>query len=139
MTTATEGTQIILLNNENQVLMYLRDDFAHIPYPNMWSLLGGMLEEGETPKECVIREIEEEIGVILDPAQVTHHATRDCSFGIEHTFFCSVRDLDIDTLVLTEGQGLRWFGEPDIATTLLAYADNEILEKFYADQRATAR
>ncbi|WP_405135558.1 NUDIX hydrolase [Nocardia sp. NBC_01388] len=136
MTTATEGTQILLVNDRQQVLMYLRDDFPHIPFPNMWSLLGGMLEAGETPAECIVREIEEEIGVVLDPAQVDHYATRDCSFGIEHTYLARVGDLDISTLTLTEGQGLQWFSEND-ALKPLAYADNEILGRWFTSQRAT--
>ncbi|WP_331765131.1 NUDIX domain-containing protein [Nocardia sp. NBC_01388] len=137
MTTAKEGTQIMLVNNDAEVLMYLRDDFPHIPFPNMWSLLGGMLEEGETPAECIRREIEEEIGIILDPAQVEHYATRDCAFGIEHTYLARVGDLDITTLTLTEGQELRWFSENDTTTMTLAYADNEILSRWFAAQRAT--
>lgn len=137
MSTDKEGTQIILLNRHNQVLMYLRDNKPDIPYPNQWSLLGGMLEQGETPAECVRREIEEEIGVALDADLIEHYATRDCVFGIEHTFFCAVPDLDIDTVTSTEGQGLRWFGENDVAATQLAYADNEILARFFADRRTT--
>ncbi|MGV9408300.1 NUDIX domain-containing protein [Nocardia sp. NPDC003693] len=49
------------------------------------TLLGGMLEQGETPAECVRREIEEKIGVALDADLIEHYATRDCVFGIEPT------------------------------------------------------
>ncbi|MGV9408301.1 hypothetical protein ACWDOP_00185 [Nocardia sp. NPDC003693] len=38
-------------------------------------------------------------------------------------------------MTLTEGQGLRWFGENDVAATQLAYADNEILARLFADRR----
>ncbi|RJO74190.1 NUDIX domain-containing protein [Nocardia panacis] len=126
-----EGTQIILVNPRRQVLMYLRDDKPEIPYPGMWSLLGGMLEDGETPAECVRREIEEEIGVILDPTEIQHVRTRDLHYGVEHTFFARIA-FEIDDVVLTEGQRLGWFGESDAAATGLAYEDNAILAEFFA-------
>ncbi|SNY79988.1 8-oxo-dGTP diphosphatase [Nocardia amikacinitolerans] len=132
-----EGTQIILVNPHGQVLLYLRDDKPDILYPNMWSLLGGMLEPGETPLECIVREIAEElidnaneIGFQLDPAKVTHLCTRDLDFGIEHTFTAAA-DFDIEDVTLTEGQALRWFSRDDAERTPLAYGDNAILETYF--------
>ncbi|MGQ4600982.1 NUDIX domain-containing protein [Nocardia sp. R6R-6] len=133
-----EGTQIIMVNPRNEVLMYLRDDKPHILYPNQWSLLGGMIEEGETPAETIIREIEEEIGITLDPVHVQFLCTRDLDFGIEHTFTAEV-DFEIEDVTLAEGQGLRWFTETDATTTKLAYADNAILETFFGSLEASAR
>ncbi|MBF6424033.1 NUDIX domain-containing protein [Nocardia cyriacigeorgica] len=127
---------MILVNPHHEVLMYLRDDKPDILYPNMWSLLGGMIEAGETPAECVVREIEEEIGVQLDPDTVQFLCTRDLDFGIEHTFTAAV-DFDIDDVVLTEGQELRWFSQADAANTQLAYADNAILETFFGSLENT--
>ncbi|RBO85240.1 NUDIX hydrolase [Nocardia puris] len=127
----SEGTQIILLNDRREVLMYLRDDKTEIAYPNQWSLLGGMIEAGETPLETIVREIDEEIGVVLDPSEVDHVCTRDLHFGVEHTFHARV-SFEIEDVVLTEGQGLRWFTEQDAAATDLAYEDNAMLADFFA-------
>ncbi|MBF6215866.1 NUDIX domain-containing protein [Nocardia puris] len=111
--------------------MYLRDDKTEIAYPNQWSLLGGMIEAGETPLETIVREIDEEIGVVLDPSEVDHVCTRDLHFGVEHTFHARV-SFEIEDVVLTEGQGLRWFTEQDAAATDLAYEDNAMLADFFA-------
>jgi 8-oxo-dGTP diphosphatase len=130
---AKEGTQIIMFDSgRGAVVMYLRDDFSHIPFPNRWALPGGMLEEGESTIECVIREVEEEMGLVLDLDLVEHFATRDCAFGIEHTFLTDVTGLDLDVLHLTEGQTLAWSTASEAARTELAYADNEILAQFFA-------
>ncbi|GAB2454443.1 NUDIX hydrolase [Nocardia tengchongensis] len=129
---ALEGTQILMVNSRDQVLMYLRDDFAHIPYPNMWAIPGGMLEDGETPQDCVIREIKEEMDIALDPDRVVHLMTRERDFGIEHSFATRI-DLDIDTIALTEGQRLGWFTRDQAATTRLAYADNKVIEAFFSE------
>ena len=34
-----------------------------------WLIPGGGIEEGETPEECVIREVEEETGLIVRPTE----------------------------------------------------------------------
>lgn len=44
--------------------------------PGMWEFPGGKIEEGETPSEAVVREIEEEFGVrvgVLGPFGVFEH------------------------------------------------------------------
>lgn len=38
-------------------------------YPNVWDLIGGHAEAGETPEQALLREVEEEIGSI--PAEFT--------------------------------------------------------------------
>lgn len=125
-----EGSNIIIHNATNQVLLFLRDDKPGIPCPGMWALLGGYREPGETPQECVIREIFEEIEVVLDPADVTHHCTRDRHWGLrEHTFRTRL-DLDLSTTVLHEGQKLKWFTADEIAATVLGFEENEMLEAF---------
>ncbi len=83
----SEGSNVIIANPHGQILLFLRDDKPGIPCPNMWALLGGTREPGETPRRTLLREIEEEIGVVLDPAEVTHHVTRPRHWGLlEHTY-----------------------------------------------------
>ncbi|WP_194814582.1 NUDIX domain-containing protein [Nocardia sp. XZ_19_385] len=89
----------------------------------MWALLGGVRDPGETPLENVIREVKEEIGVDLDPAEVEHHCTRERHWGLlEHTFRTHL-DLDLNVITLTEGQDLRWFSEGDVAATVLGFEE----------------
>lgn len=134
---AREGTQILMINARDEVLMYLRDDFPHISYPNMWAIPGGMLEAGETLHDCVIREIKEEMDIALDPDRVVHAMTHERDFGIEHSFAIRV-ELDIDAITLTEGQRLKWFTRDEAAAMPLAYADNQVIEEFFAESRHLA-
>ncbi len=130
-----EGSNIIIRNSDDQVLLFLRDDKPEIPCPGMWALLGGYREPGETPMENVIREIKEEIGVVLDPAEVEHHCTRERHWGLlEHTFRTRL-DLDLSETILTEGQELRWFSEDDIAATVLGFEENEMLAAYFAQTK----
>ena len=57
------GTGIILLNRNNEVLLLLRDDKIDIPFPNMWDIPGGRVEESETPEEAIRREMMEEMSI----------------------------------------------------------------------------
>lgn len=41
-----------------------------IPYGGYWSIMGGTIDEGETPKECALRELKEEADLDLDPKKV---------------------------------------------------------------------
>ena len=58
-----KGATILLYNGEGRLLLFLRDDRPGLPYANMWDLPGGHVEDGETPEECIVREMREELGV----------------------------------------------------------------------------
>lgn len=51
---------------DNQVLVYLRDDKPGPFNANKWDFFGGGRKGSETPAECAIREIEEELELALN-------------------------------------------------------------------------
>ena len=53
----------LILTCGGDLLVCLRDDFDHIPWPAHWDLPGGGAEPGETPAACALRELEEEFGL----------------------------------------------------------------------------
>lgn len=55
---------------QGAVLAYLRDDFAHLPWPAHWDLPGGGREGRESPETCVLRELHEEFGLRLLPSRL---------------------------------------------------------------------
>ncbi len=58
------GAKAVLLCADH-VLVYLRDDFAGLPWAAMWDLPGGGREGSESAEACVLREIAEEFGLAL--------------------------------------------------------------------------
>lgn len=124
-----DGSSILFVNEQKQILLFLRDDLPHIPYPNTWDVPGGHVEEGETAAQCIVREMKEEMG--LDLAGFELFSVKEFSDRVEHTFW-KAADLNIDEISLQEGQRLKWFSEKEAEATPLAYGFNEIVADFYA-------
>jgi 8-oxo-dGTP diphosphatase len=56
------------IRKDGKTLMLHRVKKEHDMHAGKWNGLGGKLEEGETPEECIIREIKEECGLTIhDP------------------------------------------------------------------------
>ncbi len=55
-----DGAKIIILS-PNKILLFHRDDIPTIRSPDCWQLVGGGIEEGETPEQGLIREVKEEV------------------------------------------------------------------------------
>ncbi len=125
------GTSIIFLNSAQQVLLLLRDNIKQIPYPNCWDIPGGGLENGETPKETIIREMEEEIELKLKaPKLFNVYVKID---RIEYTFWQRI-DLDLAITPLHEGQKLQWFSKKEIenlSERKIAFDFKPILLEFF--------
>ncbi|KAM0293617.1 hypothetical protein ACHAPM_011618 [Fusarium culmorum] len=63
---ASNGTMGILVSGKNVLIIQRRFKDQHIREngpPDTWSFPGGGLEVNETPEQCIIREMKEELGV----------------------------------------------------------------------------
>mgnify|MGYP002622555060 CR=1 FL=1 len=60
-----KNTTLIYMEKDNKYLMMLRGRKADDPNSGKWIGVGGHIEEGETPDECIRREVTEETGLIL--------------------------------------------------------------------------
>lgn len=123
-----KGCSIIFINDCNEILLLLRDDAPSIPYPGMWDIPGGHVEDGETPEQCIIREIQEEMDLDMEGFHL--FSVTEFSDRIEYTFWKNA-NLDRHKIHLTEGQRLKWFSEYDAKRIKLASGFNEIVEDFF--------
>ena len=122
------GASIIFVNEQKQILLFLRDDKPGLPYRNMWDVPGGHVEENEIPKECIVREMKEEMNLDLHDFQLLCQTEFDDR--IEYTYWKKA-DLNTDEIDLMEGQRLKWFTQQEAIDTKLAYGFNQIVEEFY--------
>lgn len=58
-------TTLCYLEKDGQFLMLLRNKKKQDPNEGKWIGVGGKLEPGETPEQCVVREVQEETGLVL--------------------------------------------------------------------------
>lgn len=53
------------IKHNNKTLMVYRNKKPNDIHAGKWNGLGGKIEAGETPEECIKREVEEEAGLII--------------------------------------------------------------------------
>jgi len=125
------GTGILLLNSNNEVLLLLRDDKVDIPFPNMWDIPGGKVEENETPAEAIRREMMEEMS-IKDLGEIQLFKIITSENITDHIFWKRL-DLNPAKIDLMEGQRIEYFNLERIRKTKLAFNYNKVLEEFFSE------
>ena len=122
------GTSIIFANDNYKILLFLRDSIPSIKYANSCDILGGNLEKGESPEECIVREMKEELNIkIVDFRLFEKYNFPD---RLEYTFW-KTSNLSIDSLPLNEGQRLKWFTQKEAERTHLAFDFNVTVDNFF--------
>lgn len=114
----SKASSIILVNNQNEILMILRDNKTNILYPNCWDLIGGKSENKETPYQTACRECFEEIGIY--PPKLHKFMTIKTPYHIEHIYW-SFFETDFKTLSCNEGQRLSFLNIEQIKTQNIAF------------------
>lgn len=107
---------IILENDKKEILLYLRDNKPGIPFPEYWDLIGGHVEEGETPGEALIREVKEELDIVLK--DYTFYKEYECLTGDAYEnikyIYAGKINLPIEEITLLEGDHARYFSYEEI-------------------------
>lgn len=107
---------IILENDKGEFLLALRDNKSWIPFPNHWDLIGGHVEEGETPEEALVREYKEELD--LDLKEYTFFRKYECLSGdaydnIKYIYSGKI-NIPIEEITLLEGERPQYFTRAEI-------------------------
>lgn len=123
------NSDLIIQNSKGEVLLYLRDDKENLSYPNQWAILGGEVEENETPEQTIKREMKEEIE--FDPDPIFKFREYDTKHG-RHILFYTFADLNIDETPLHEGQKIDYFSWDEIQKmNNIIHFDRKILLDFF--------
>jgi 8-oxo-dGTP pyrophosphatase MutT (NUDIX family) len=73
--TAGDAAAALLVLEDGQYLLQLRDDIPPIWYPGHWGLFGGGVDPGEDALAALRRELREELG--LDMGEARHFVRFD--------------------------------------------------------------
>ncbi|MBA3314890.1 MAG: NUDIX domain-containing protein [Planctomycetaceae bacterium] len=131
--TRKSGTSIIFFNERGEILLFLRDDKDSIPYPDCWDLLGGRVKPQESPRDCIEREMKEEIEYFLEKPEL--YKESDFDDRKEFTYWKEVNKAAFDAYnrPLHEGQRLQWFSKDEIERLppeSIAFGFRELLLEF---------
>jgi len=130
--TKSRGSSIIFLNSNNEILFVLRDNNKNILYPNMWNLLGGSIENNETPEKAIIREVKEELSLNLENPKL--YKITEFPNKTEYTYWQRINITEEElNKSLTEGQRVRWFSKKELEKTKIAFNLNPLVEKFFEE------
>lgn len=115
---------------DNKLLMLKRNPDK--PQGNRWGVPAGKLEPGEHPQACVIREVFEETGLILDAAMIEKIGSlfirlphKDYIWHMYHFHFHSCPNL---TIALNENQEAQWLTINQALELPLVFGGKEALE-----------
>jgi 8-oxo-dGTP diphosphatase len=111
-----EIAAIILENDKGEFLLYLRENKPDIPFPDYWDLIGGHVEEGETPEEALVREVKEELDI--DLKEFAFYKKFECLTGdayenIKYIYTGKI-NLPIEEITLLEGVRAQYFSREEI-------------------------
>src|ERR1700756_5029819 len=103
-----EGPLELLIGTDGRLLFQLRDNIPDISDPGKLDFFGGGREGDESFLDCVVREVNEEIGFYLAPEKFEFigsnvepdHWLPD---SILHNEIFLAREVPIDCLTITEG------------------------------------
>jgi 8-oxo-dGTP pyrophosphatase MutT (NUDIX family) len=129
---------IFYVRSTDQLMFFLRDDKPGISCPNMIDIIGGHMEDGETPEVAALREVAEELkhkqtDEPFVPDSITHFNTFVDDRPGEHNIFTCELDA-VPDIYTTEGQGLVLLTRAQASETDFAYGYNQVVRE-YLDSR----
>lgn len=130
-----EIAAIILENDNGEFLLALRDNKPGIPFPDHWDLIGGHVEEGETPEEALVREYKEELD--LELKEYTFYKKVECLTGdaYENTkyIYSGKINIPIEEITLLEGERPQYFSREEIPNVKFANIIKSIMLDYIND------
>jgi 8-oxo-dGTP diphosphatase len=115
-----------LVDTDRRVLLAQRP--AGKPMAGLWEFPGGKIENGETPEDALIRELQEELGIVtkaacLAPLTFASHSYE--SFHLLMPLFICRRYQGFATA--REGQALKWVRAGDLRSYPMPPADEPLI------------
>jgi len=127
--------RIILLNENGEVLLIQRPSDKY--GANLWCLVGGKAEYGEELLDTIVRETHEEIGYMLNPANLKYFGEySDASANpnilwYTHYFYETVSNKTEFVLNPNEAQNIKWFSLEELENCNIAFDHRSVIEQFF--------
>ena len=122
-----------ILIESGRVLLTQRKHGTHLA--DLWEFPGGKVEPGEDPKDALVRELREELGIdvlVRDAVCVTFHRYEDAGKTVLLLFYEVTRRPGSPDPRALEVAALRWEGREGLDPAAFPPADVEVLAKVRA-------
>ena len=121
------------IEKDNRYLMLHRTKKKNDISKDKWLGIGGKFEEGESPEECIVREVMEETGLKLNSYQlrtiVTYVST---NWETEYMYVFTSNDFTGKLIECNEGD-LQWIDKKEVTKLNTWEGDKIFMEKLQND------
>ena len=117
------------IKKDNKTLMLHRVKKENDVHEGKWVGLGGKIEQGETPEECIIREVKEESGLVIHNPILKGFITFPGFKNDEdwYTFVYTAEEFEGELIDSNEGV-LKWVEDSEILSLNMWEGDKVFLE-----------
>lgn len=122
------GAVILRTNTEINQKEIFATQRGYGDYKDGWEIPGGKLEPGETPEECIVREIREELATEVRAERIL--GVVDYDYPTFHlTMHCILCTIVSGKLQLLEHEAAKWVNKETLRSVDWLPADRLILDK----------
>ena len=102
-------------------------------WAGMWEFPGGKIEDQESSRDAIIREVREELQISVDPSHVVseiRHSYDDRDVSL-HLWFCGV--VSPEAVIPTEHDEVRWLSREELLEVEWLPADFPVVESWFVN------
>ena len=96
------AVEALIINSNREILISKRSKYKP-KYPGMWEINGGANRTGETSLDSIVREINEELGIVLDSKEGILLKTVKNEYRFKDVWIFK-KDIDIKDLKFTDNE-----------------------------------
>lgn len=113
--------------DKNAILMCQR--MATGFHPNEWEFPGGKIEKGESPETALIRELHEELNIVVKINDIRPAGFASYDYGARHVvILLYIVDAWVGDIALHDHQAMEWIDVNDLSRFAALPADKPLLE-----------
>jgi 8-oxo-dGTP pyrophosphatase MutT (NUDIX family) len=114
---------------EGEILLLLRDNQSTPVFPNHWTLIGGNVEDSETPEIAAHRQLKEETGLEAELAFWKRYDREHPLLMIDQHIFVGKVDTSGGVLVL--GRDTQFFKPSEVKHLKIGYGFKTLLKEYF--------